>query len=206
MRCSSSLRRAGECDLAQYQYLVVYDPAGGFVTGGGWIGSAQGYCHLDAVCGAAEGKASFGFVSKYKKGATVPEGNTQFQFQAGNLNFHSASYQWLVVNRTGTNAQFKGYGTINGAGDYGFMIWAGDGSPDTFRIKIWVADDETNVVYDNGVANPLAVAHCSSLVADRTCFRDHQPASWAWARLWFRAEISKQNWPVTSSNSPLVWG
>jgi len=97
-----------------------------------------------------EGKATFGFVSKYKKGASVPDGNAEFQFKAGDLNFHSTSYQWLVVNQNYTNAQFKGYGTINGEGNYGFMIWAGDGSPDTFRIKIWDAGDET-VVYDNSV-------------------------------------------------------
>ena len=32
------------------------------------------------------------------------------------------------------------------------MLWAGDGEPDTFRIKIWEEDeagDET-LVYDNG--------------------------------------------------------
>jgi hypothetical protein len=46
--------------------------------------------------------------------------------------------------------QFKGYGTINGAGNYGFMLWAGDGSPDTFRIQIWDAATEV-VVYDNGM-------------------------------------------------------
>jgi hypothetical protein len=100
------------------------------------------------------GKATFGFVSKYKKGASVPDGNTEFQFKAGDLNFHSTSYDWLVVNQGGTNAQFKGYGTINGAGNYGFMIWAGDGSPDTFRIKIWDAVSEV-VVYDNGVDQPI---------------------------------------------------
>ncbi len=94
------------------------------------------------------GKATFGFVSKYKKGADVPTGNTEFQFKAGDLNFHSAAYQWLVVNQSGTNAQFKGSGTINGSGDYGFMLWATDGSPDTFRIKIWDAATE-NLVYDN---------------------------------------------------------
>jgi hypothetical protein len=100
------------------------------------------------------GKATFGFVSKYKKGATVPEGNTEFQFKAGGLNFSSTSYQWLVVNQGGTNAQFKGYATINGAGNYGFMLWAGDGSPDTFRIKIWDAGTEA-VVYDNGTDQPI---------------------------------------------------
>jgi hypothetical protein len=135
-----------------YQYVVVYDPGGGFVTGGGWFMSPEGAYKADETL---TGKATSGFVAKYKKGANVPDGNTEFQFKAGDLNFHSTSYQWLVVNRAGTNAQFKGHGNINGAGNYGFMIWAGDGSPYTFRIKIWVADDETNVVYDNGVAQPI---------------------------------------------------
>jgi hypothetical protein len=100
------------------------------------------------------GKATFGFVSKYKKGASVPEGNTVFEFKAGDLNFSSTSYDWLVVNQGGANAQFKGYGTINGAGNYGFMLWAGDGSPDTFRIKIWDAETEA-VVYDNAMDQPI---------------------------------------------------
>ncbi|MHC4559748.1 MAG: PKD domain-containing protein [Planctomycetota bacterium] len=97
------------------------------------------------------GKASFGFVSKYKKGASVPTGNTEFVFQAADLNFHSNSYQWLVVNQGGTNAQFKGSGTINGDGSYKFMLWARDDEPDTFRIKIWDEVDDTEyIVYDNG--------------------------------------------------------
>ena len=128
--------------------LVVYDPSGGFVTGGGWINSPAGAYKPDA---SLTGKASFGFVSKYKKGATVPTGSTEFQFKAGDLNFHSSSYDWLVV--TGSDyARFKGSGTINGMGDYRFMLWAGDDSPDTFRIRIWTEDQagvETDV-YDNG--------------------------------------------------------
>lgn len=100
------------------------------------------------------GKATFGFVSKYRRGATVPEGNTEFQFKAGNLNFSSTSYEWLVV--TGSNyAKFKGAGTINGQGDYKFMLWAGDrtglNGTDTFRIKIWYEQDGNEiVVYENG--------------------------------------------------------
>ncbi len=67
------------------------------------------------------------------------------------MNFHSSSYDWLVV--TGSDyAKFKGAGTINGSGDYKFMLWAGDKEPDTFRIKIWEEDDAGNetVIYDNG--------------------------------------------------------
>ncbi len=71
------------------------------------------------------------------------------------MNFHSSSYQWLVVNQAGTNAQFKGSGAINGQGDYKFMLWAKDDDPDygdTFRIRIWEEDDVGNEtdVYDNG--------------------------------------------------------
>ncbi|MBC7260896.1 MAG: PKD domain-containing protein, partial [Chloroflexi bacterium] len=73
---------------------VIYDPAAGFVTGGGWIDSPVNEVYQYMNIG---GKATFGFVARYKKGATVPDGNTQFQFKAGNLNFHSTSYQWLVV-------------------------------------------------------------------------------------------------------------
>lgn len=126
---------------------VVYDPSAGFVTGGGWIYSEAGNYLPDLNL---EGKATFGFVSKYKKGASVPTGNTEFQFHAGDLNFHSTSYDWLVV--TGSNtAKFKGTGTINGEGTYKFQIWAGDDDPDdTFRIKIWYEDGGEIVVYDNG--------------------------------------------------------
>lgn len=133
--------------------LVVYDPSGGFVTGGGWIWSLPGCYVLDPTL---EGKANFGFVAKYKKGASEPMGNTEFVFQAGDLNFHSTSYDWLVVNQNDTNAQFKGSGTINGQGSYRFMIWAGDKNPDTFRIKIWEEIDGTeDIVYDNGFDQEL---------------------------------------------------
>jgi parallel beta-helix repeat protein len=140
----------GDCLVGQEAtaLVAVYDPGAGFVTGGGWIMSPAGAYTPDPL---AAGKATFGFVSKYQKGANVPTGNTEFQFKAGDLNFHSTSYDWLVVTGTGSNyARFKGTGTINGAGEYKFMIWAGDASPDTFRIKIW-GGDENSPVYDNGM-------------------------------------------------------
>jgi len=127
--------------------IVVYDPSAGFVTGGGWIDSPAGAYVADP---SMTGKATFGFVAKYKKGANVPDGNTEFQFKASDLNFHSTSYEWLVV--AGNMAQFKGEGTINGQGSYKFMITADDDNPDTFRIKIW---DENGTVYDNGSQQSL---------------------------------------------------
>jgi hypothetical protein len=128
--------------------FVVYDQNAGFVTGGGWFNSPAGaYASNPSLAG----KATFGFESKYQKGANVPTGQTQFQFKVGNLNFHSTSYDWLVVG--GAKAQYKGIGTINGEGTYGFMLTAIDGQlkgnhVDTFRIKIW--DITTGaIVYDN---------------------------------------------------------
>jgi len=130
-------------------YVVVYDPDGGFVTGGGWITSPTGAYLADP---ALSGKANFGFVSKYHHGASVPSGETEFNFKAGDLNFHSTSYEWLVV--AGSQAKFKGEGTINGTGNYGFMLTSKDGSPDTFRIKIWDKDNGDAVVYDNKFGDP----------------------------------------------------
>jgi hypothetical protein len=128
--------------------VVVYDPLAGFVTGGGWIDSPAGAYVLDE---AMSGRANFGFVSRYKKGATRPTGQTKFQFRSAGLSFHSASYEWLVVTGGGS-ARFKGVGTLNGVGDHRFMLWAGDGNPDTFRIKIWTegAGGNETVIYDNG--------------------------------------------------------
>ncbi|MGE5834084.1 MAG: PKD domain-containing protein, partial [Acidobacteriota bacterium] len=152
--------------------VIVYDPNGGFVTGGGWIDSPAGAYSPDQ---SLVGKATFGFVSKYKKGATVPTGETEFQFKAGDLNFHSATYQWLVV--AGAKAQYKGEGTINGVAGYSFLLTAtdgdlaGGGGVDKFRIKIWNTLT-SDIVYDNNVggsddmdlANPQALGGGSIVI------------------------------------------
>ncbi|HSF16316.1 MAG TPA: kelch repeat-containing protein [Vicinamibacteria bacterium] len=134
---------------ANFEYVVIYDPNGGFVTGGGFINSPLGAYVPEP---SLTGKANFGFVSKYKPGTTVPTGSTEFQFHAASLNFHSSKYDWLVV--AGAKAQYKGSGTISGSGDYGFLLTARDGQAvggggvDKFRIKIWDKSGGT-VVYDN---------------------------------------------------------
>jgi hypothetical protein len=130
--------------------VVVYDPDAGSVTGGGWINSPPGaYVPNPSLTG----KANFGFVSRYQKGASIPDGQTEFQFKVANLNFHSTIYEWLVV--AGAKAQYKGTGTVNGAGNYGFMLTAidgeinGGGGIDKFRIKIWDKNNGNAVIYDN---------------------------------------------------------
>ncbi len=142
-------------------FVVVYDPTGSFVTGGGWISSPAGAFATEPTF---TGKASFGFVAKYKPGASTPSGNTEFQFKAGNLSFKSTAYEWLVVG--GAHARFKGEGTINGGGSYGFMVTAVDGDRhddvDAFRIKLW--DLATGaIVYDNKIGEGDDSAAATSL-------------------------------------------
>jgi probable HAF family extracellular repeat protein len=152
----------------QPAYIVVFDPSSGFVTGGGWIDSPSGSCLWGGCAGDGStlGKATFGFVSRYKNGAVSPSGNTEFQFKAGGLAFSSTSYQWLVV--AGARAHYKGEGEIAGSiGSYGFLVTAIDGaldggSMDRFRIKIW---DKTSgvVVYDNKMGSGEDSADATAL-------------------------------------------
>jgi len=157
-----------------FAYVIVYDPSAGFVTGGGSIASPAGAYRADL---ALSGNATFGFVSRYKKGANVPDGQTEFKFHVANFNFNSTSYEWLVV--AGRKAQYKGTGTINGAGNYGFLLTATDGDLknggdgiDKFRIKIWNMNAGDAIVYDNAFgasedidsANPQALTGGSIVI------------------------------------------
>ena len=62
---------------------------------------------------SAAGKAHFELGAKYKKNATIPTGDTEFDFPDGGLTFQSDAYEWLVVDSNGIDAQFKGWGKIN---------------------------------------------------------------------------------------------
>ncbi|OFV91359.1 MAG: hypothetical protein A3H28_11940 [Acidobacteria bacterium RIFCSPLOWO2_02_FULL_61_28] len=162
---------SGASASTTFESVVIFAANAGFITGGGWINSpASAY----AANRSLSGKANFGFVSKYQKGANTPTGQTEFQFPAANFNFHSSVCEWLVV--AGAMAQYKGSGTVNGAGNYGFLLTATDrqlpvgGGVDKFRIKIW--NKATNaVIYDNvggsddiDSANPQAISGGSIVI------------------------------------------
>ncbi|MBW7468416.1 hypothetical protein ABID22_002827 [Pontibacter aydingkolensis] len=151
------------CDDKQEEiYVAVYDPTAGFVTGGGWITSPEGaYKPLEASGEyisdyiSPEGKANFGFVSKYKKGSTTVEGNTEFHFQDGNLKFKSLSHTAATLVVSTCRATYKGEGTIEGSElTYKFMVSVidgqinGGGNIDKFRIKI-LEKTSGKIVYDN---------------------------------------------------------
>jgi PKD repeat protein len=128
-----------------FNYVVVFDANGGSVTGGGFIGSGND-------------KGQFNVNAKYVNGAI--SGNVKFD--ANGFSFDAKSYDWLVVS--GSNAQLRGTGTVNGASGYSYLVTVADGSPDKFRIRVW--NTSTNVTaYDNAAgasddldaANPQAI-------------------------------------------------
>jgi hypothetical protein len=129
-----------------YATLAVYDPTGGFATGGGW------YVADDEVTGIS-GSANFGFNVKYKKDAST--GNLEFQFQTGSIDLKSTSIDWIVMSER--NAQFAGQGRLKGTYGYYFRVIAKDfGEPgagaDEFDIKIWDGnpdDTATSLVHSS---------------------------------------------------------
>jgi len=139
------------CNIESVAYLPVYDPNGSFVTGGGWITSPAGALVESPLL---TGKANFGFVAKYKKGNNQVDGNTEFQFQAGSLNFKSTMHESGSLIISGGKATYRGVGTINGVAGYKFVItgidghWSNGTGPDKFRIKIMNATTNA-VIYDN---------------------------------------------------------
>jgi hypothetical protein len=140
---------------SSFEFVVVYDANNGFVTGGGWITSPAGAL---AARPAQTGKATFGFVSKYLKGSTVPTGNTEFDFHAGDFNFKSTSYEWLVIS--GSKARYHGFGKINGAGNFEFELTAwdgklsGGGGLDKLRLQVWDQNQGNAMIYDNQIGAP----------------------------------------------------
>ena len=129
--------------------VVVYDPASGYTIGGGWIDSPLGALVSDPTM---MGKMTFGFNSKFFKGATNPKGESQMDFLLGNFEFNALNYEYLVIDKA--RAQFKGFGKLNGVcglrlhRDCHRWKFAGGGGVDKFRIKIW---EKTTglIVYDN---------------------------------------------------------
>jgi len=129
--------------------VVVYDPNGGYVTGGGWADSPAGALRSNP---SVVGRVNFGFVSKYFGNATNPKGETEFDFRLAGFKFNALNFDYLVVS--GAKAQYKGAGKVNGSGGYQFLLSVidgqapGGGGVDKFRIKIWVKTSGA-IVYDS---------------------------------------------------------
>jgi hypothetical protein len=114
--------------------LVVYNPRGGFVTGGGWMVPED-----DSWNTYPGARFNFGFNAKYIRGR--PTGNIRFRSSDGYIDLKSTSIELLVI-AGGKVAHFMGWASVNGEDGYWFVATAVDnGQPgrrtDLFNIDIW---------------------------------------------------------------------
>lgn len=129
--------------------VVIYDPNGGYVYGGGYFDSPAGSLISNA---SATGKASYGFTVNYFKNSTFPKGETQFEFKVGEFEFNALNFDYLVINNA--MAQIKGTGKIiGGQSGIGFTMTVVDGEldgsgVDKIRMKIYNKNNGT-IIYDN---------------------------------------------------------
>jgi hypothetical protein len=146
-------------NLSEFQFVVVYDPNGGFVTGGGQINSPAGA--LVAQPNVA-GRGTFGFNAKYQRNGRL-HSELEFELQGVRFHFHAHDAQWLVIN--GAQAQFQGTGTLEGSSHrYRFLLSmidgrvSGGGGVDKLRLQIWDIDAGDRLVYDNQMGDPINAA------------------------------------------------
>ncbi|WP_162427231.1 SBBP repeat-containing protein [Pontibacter pudoricolor] len=148
------------------KYVHIYDPAAGFVTGGGWITSPVNSVYEFMQQGT---KAYFGLMSKYKKGEENQlQGETQLLLENGSFYFRSISQQSRTLVISGNQAFYRGTGKVSHRDDKGklvtdprkfmFLVAATDWQldkakeDDRLRILVWeIQKDGTRgaVVYDN---------------------------------------------------------
>jgi hypothetical protein len=133
-----------------FEFVVVYDPSAGFVTGGGSIKSPVGAYMASPN---ATGSGKLGFNTKYKKDGSL-ESETEFELTSVKFHFHSHNAAWLVVS--GAKTEFQGTGKVEeSTHHYGFTLavvdgqTTGGGGVDKFRLRIWDVDNANAIVYDN---------------------------------------------------------
>jgi len=103
---------ASNIGTPQCVLFAVYDPNGGFFTGGGGTNSPAG---ADSANPTGSGPVTFAFNPKYlPNNPTTPSGDLEFHYDAGDINFKSTGWDFLVVTN-GNRGQAQGTGTINGS-------------------------------------------------------------------------------------------
>jgi hypothetical protein len=130
---------AVEVTLASYDAtasaeLLIYNPRGGFVTGGGWILPKD-----DGANTHPNARFNFGFNARYIRGR--PRGHIMFRSSDGYIDLRSTSIELLVV-AGGRVAHFMGWASVNGRKGCWFLATAVDngkpgGGVDALTIDIW---------------------------------------------------------------------
>lgn len=141
------------------RYVMVDEPAGATpsVAGSGWFVSPRCAYRQQRM---HSGPAQFGFVARRAGAPGLQERKATLRFRVANLTFESDACDNLAV--AGARAQYKGGGTLNGAGGYRFLLEAvgaaagpAQASRGRLRMKIWHVDARSKaevVDYDNQAA------------------------------------------------------
>jgi hypothetical protein len=128
------------------EIVVIYDPNGGYAYGGGWFNSAANALTADKT---AAGKVSYGFSVNYYKGATLPKGETRFEFKLGNIQYDALNFDYLAIS--GYKAVFAGSGKISGGqSGINFTMYVIDGALDGTgidKVRIKIYNKNTGYVY-----------------------------------------------------------
>jgi probable HAF family extracellular repeat protein len=153
--------------------VVVLAASGAAVGGGGWFMSPQGAYRKQRL---HAGRASFSFVSAVTSQGAGP---MTLKFHVADMVFRSTGYESLSV--AGSRVQYQGSGTINGKGDYKFLLTAVDGSTSKavrnsrLRLKVWHVDARSKadiIDYDNqGAARNFAAAGEGSVIGGAIMIR-----------------------------------
>jgi hypothetical protein len=139
---------AGNTSTEACSFMPIFDPNGGFVTGGGWIvpggSTSEPGDFLPGLDNTSN--ANFGFVVKYQnRASTVQKDNLKFHYNVGSFHLHSSNMDWLVVTNSNW-AHFQGMAEIDGMeGLYPFKVDVKDDTVDRFIIKIWAPDANPDI-------------------------------------------------------------
>lgn len=146
MSATVSDEDGGTSAPAQYQYVLVYDPAGSFVTGGGWLAAPANAC--PTLCNARDAsKAHFTVEAKFSSdGAQAPHGAITFWLQGKkSLDVRTSSLTMMIA--WDNHVQLWGPATMNGTPNYTIRLSGLDQSKDDL-LRIELFDPTGARVYD----------------------------------------------------------
>lgn len=146
------------------EYVAVYDPSAGYITGDGWFASPAG-----ALIGNDQpGNLTFALDAKYGKNGGYLKGQITINLDTGGMSFAGTSLESLVIESSGMT-HLRGAGTLNGTGGYEFLITLLDGGKkgtDYARVRIWHtgAGKNGHLVYDSQLGEPVGAAATQPLL------------------------------------------
>ena len=125
-------------NLSEFQFVVIYDPNGGFVTGGGQINSPAGALVAQPN---VTGRGTFGFNAKYQRNGRL-HSELEFELQGADFHFHAQEAQWLVINGA-QDALFQQDG-VKASFEKLHACYCKAGVPDRCRTRLYDSPHEFN--------------------------------------------------------------